>query len=266
MNITTVRWVDLDEAASSSGRCTLNIALSDRIDSIIAGEKVELFFQPIVRLTGWPQLIDVVGYEALARFCPCCLTDNVFSEADRLGKRPELELALLRQALAWLPAMPYGAFLNLNVSPAAIVHPDFASAIEFAPLKLIVFDVSANAGDVDPIQLGRMLDRVQQAGGRIAADDTGADTKSAHPAMFHQNIVKIDGTIVSEIDSIPWKQTLANAFKGMAWLVGADVVAEGIETIAELSELRSQGIGYGQGNLLARPAPAAVLFATGHAA
>lgn len=267
LNIRTARLQKLPPAPppTSHSHCQNDTELSDLADSIVAGDSIEFYFQPIVRLAGWPTTTDIVGYEAFARFCSCCRPDTVLAEMQTIRRRVEVELSIMSRAMVWIDVLPEGVFLNLNVSALTLTDPGFIELVETMPLERIVFDVAAASGDVDQAKLEQVLTLLQVAGGRIAADDTGADPRYAHPALFHQNIVKIDRSIVADIDATPWKQNVANAFKGMAWLVGADVVAEGIETNEELNELRSQGIGLGQGHLISPPAPAASMFSGGPA-
>jgi predicted signal transduction protein with EAL and GGDEF domain len=66
-------------------------------------------------------------------------------------------------------------------------------------------------------------------------------------------LIKLDRTMTRDIDSDPVRRALARALVTFGNEVGAEVIAEGIETAAELAVLIDLGIAYGQGFHLARP-------------
>ena len=68
-------------------------------------------------------------------------------------------------------------------------------------------------------------------------------------------MIKLDITLCRSIDSDPRRQALADLLAVFAQDIGADLVAEGIETQSELDTLRSFNVRYGQGYLLAKGAP-----------
>ena len=70
------------------------------------------------------------------------------------------------------------------------------------------------------------------------------------------DILKLDLALVRGIATDPARQALASAMRWFAARTGAALVAEGIESTEDLATLCSLGIGYGQGYLLGRPAPA----------
>jgi EAL domain-containing protein (putative c-di-GMP-specific phosphodiesterase class I) len=81
----------------------------------------------------------------------------------------------------------------------------------------------------------------------------------AHIVNLSPDIIKVDRDITHEIDGDPVRRALTSALVGFAADTGAELVAEGIETEAELETVRSLGIRRGQGYLLGRPAPIATL-------
>ena len=67
------------------------------------------------------------------------------------------------------------------------------------------------------------------------------------------DIIKIDGELVDGIDENPVKRAFATALKALGAELGANIVAEAVETPAQLDTLTRLGIEYGQGFLLGRP-------------
>ena len=93
---------------------------------------------------------------------------------------------------------------------------------------------------------------------RLAIDDAGAGYASMrHILLLSPDMLKLDMSLIRDIDQDRDKQSLVAALRGFAEVQGYKVVAEGIETEAELAELQTLSIGFGQGYLLSRPHPLA---------
>ncbi|MFK8025394.1 MAG: EAL domain-containing protein, partial [Ilumatobacter sp.] len=100
------------------------------------------------------------------------------------------------------------------------------------------------------------LEPLRRLGVRIAVDDVGAGFASfAHVLELKADIVKMDRSIVTGIDADPARQALAAAILELAVHLDASVVAEGVESEAELEAVYAIGIDTAQGYLLHRPAP-----------
>jgi len=78
-----------------------------------------------------------------------------------------------------------------------------------------------------------------------------------HILLLSPDMLKLDMSLIRDIDQDRDKQSLVAALRGFAEVQGYKVVAEGIETEAELAELQTLSIGFGQGYLLSRPQPLA---------
>jgi EAL domain-containing protein (putative c-di-GMP-specific phosphodiesterase class I) len=74
-------------------------------------------------------------------------------------------------------------------------------------------------------------------------------------ATLKPDIIKIDMEIVRGIDADPQRQSVFRALVGIARDLGIEVLAEGIETEAELAYVVGEGTDLVQGYLFARPAP-----------
>lgn len=88
----------------------------------------------------------------------------------------------------------------------------------------------------------------------LAVDDAGAGYSTfQHILRLRPEVIKLDRSITESIDKDRARRALATALVIFAGEVGASVVAEGIETEAELLAVRATGIGRGQGYGLGRP-------------
>ena len=89
----------------------------------------------------------------------------------------------------------------------------------------------------------------------LVIDDLGAGFSNLQRIVdLAPSIVKLDMQLVRGIDRQPRKQKLIKSIVAMCLDQGAQVVAEGIETRAELTAVIDAGVQFGQGYLLAKPA------------
>ncbi|WP_299040263.1 EAL domain-containing protein [uncultured Pseudokineococcus sp.] len=223
------------------------------------GQRRATVLQPIVDLaTGAP-----AGYEALTRFTDPAgaprRPDLVFAEAGRLGLGVQLEQATAAAALSWLPHLPPGRYLSVNLSAQALLHPATRDQLTTAATQTthqLVVELTEHDHVEDYPALVRVLDELRARGIRLAIDDTGAGYASLqHLTRLHPDIVKLDLTFVRDIDTDPARRAIARALIGLTTEIGAHLVAEGIETPAERNTLTQLGATHGQGYHLARPAP-----------
>ncbi|MEA2421272.1 MAG: hypothetical protein QOF55_371, partial [Thermoleophilaceae bacterium] len=208
-------------------------------------------FQPLVSLTTG----QVAGYEALARFPhpPARRPDEWFSVAQRVGLGPELEARALRAATE-AKNRPAGTFLTFNLSASALMS-DAAIAALPTDLTDIVIEITENERVGDDDALATRLEPLRRRGARIAVDDAGAGYSGLQQVMRIQpDIIKLDRSLVANVDSDPAKAALIDSFVRFARRTGAAVCAEGIETPEELKVLADLDVTYGQGFGLARPA------------
>ena len=90
----------------------------------------------------------------------------------------------------------------------------------------------------------------------MAVDDAGAGFASfRHILKLKPDVIKLDGSLIRNIDSSIESRALAAALVRFAEETGSKVVAECIETEAELAVLRELKVNKAQGYLLGRPAP-----------
>jgi diguanylate cyclase (GGDEF)-like protein len=208
-------------------------------------------FQPLVSLaTG-----QVAGYEALARFPhpPARRPDEWFAVAQRVGLGPALEARALRAATE-ARGRPAGTFLTFNLSASALMSDEAIAALPI-DLSDIVIEITENERVGDDDALAIRLEPLRKRGARIAVDDAGAGYSGLQQVMRIQpDIIKLDRSLVANVDSDPAKAALIDSFVRFARRTGSTVCAEGIETPEELKVLADLDVTYGQGFGLARPA------------
>ena len=228
-------------------------ALRGEIDRFLTGEGLTMVFQPIMELRNR----QIVGWEALARFhsLPLRPPNEWFAEAVEMELGVQLELMAIRSAMRSLPSVPAGAYLSVNCSPRAAMSPELEKTLgEHAPRMVV--EITEHEAIEDYAALATTLEGLRALGLRIAIDDAGAGFASLrHTLLLRPDMLKVDISLTRDIDNDRAKRALTSALISFADEMGMSIIAEGIETQAELETLQSLGVPFGQGYFLAEPAP-----------
>ncbi|MBI2238576.1 MAG: EAL domain-containing protein [Actinobacteria bacterium] len=227
---------------------------AERIRSLIRGEGLGMAFQPIVDLRDG----RIVAMEALARIAarPRRSPDWWVAEARALGLDVDLELAALHAALAHLERVPPGMYLSVNASPPTLTSPRVLEALGSVQAERVILEVTEQAPVEDQLVLEEAISKLRARGVRLAIDDAGAGFASLGNILrLAPDFIKLDISLIRGIESDEAHRATASALIRFASDIGAEIIAEGIETPAQLHALRALGVPYGQGFHLARPAP-----------
>ncbi|HSR99929.1 MAG TPA: EAL domain-containing protein [Kofleriaceae bacterium] len=197
------------------------------------------------------------AYEALVRTEEESLkrTDVFIATAERLGRIPDLGRTV-RSAVATAACdIPDDLLIFVNVHGLELADDDlFSDACALAPLaRRVVLEITERVG-LDPIAGPARVAELRKRGYRIAVDDLGAGYAALGAlATLEPDIVKLDMSLVRDLDRHPTKRRVVGAIATLCRELGSRVVAEGVETQSEFSALREAGIELIQGFLLARP-------------
>jgi EAL domain-containing protein (putative c-di-GMP-specific phosphodiesterase class I) len=216
-------------------------------------DDLTLVFQPIVDLAA----ATVAGYEALARFPGSAGPDVWFAAAAEAGVAAELEALAIHKALAAVPSLPADTFLTVNVSPHILGSAPVQDALATRPdLRRVVVELTEHTPVHDLAALRRQCDELRARGALIALDDAGSGYSGLQQlAALRPQIVKLDRALVSDADTDPVRVALAEMLGEFAGRIDAWMLAEGIETQAELAAFAQLGVPLAQGWLLGRPSP-----------
>ncbi|MDX6214304.1 MAG: hypothetical protein QOF82_3391 [Frankiales bacterium] len=226
----------------------------DRLDPVLAGAGLSVHFQP-VRKVGCGAM---VGCEALARFSaePLRTPDLWFADAQAVGLGLELEVVAVAAALRALPSLPAPMFLAINVSPATVMSGMLSDVLSGADCRRVVLELTEHVPIEDYGGVVSALSRLREHGVRVALDDTGAGYAGfRHLLGLQPDVIKLDLSLTRDIDHDVSRRALAAALVAFAGDVGAHIIAEGVETEAELETLEKLGVPWVQGYLLGRPEP-----------
>jgi EAL domain-containing protein (putative c-di-GMP-specific phosphodiesterase class I) len=226
----------------------------DRVQAVLDGHGLSMVYQPIFDI----EFHRVVGFEALARFSakPARSPDVWFRDADAVGLGQELEARAIETALA-LDLQRTDAYLACNVSPQLVLNDRIPKALLRRPLDRIVLEITEHQTIKDYSGIARVLDPLRRRGLRVAVDDAGAGYASfRHILSLKPDFIKLDMSLTRDIDSDIGRRSLAAALIGFARETQSELIAEGVETAAELATLECLGVSKAQGYFLGRPMPA----------
>ena len=154
------------------------------------------------------------------------------------------------------------ARLSINFLPNAVYSP--AACIQLTlktakascfPTDRLIFEFTENEEMADPNHVANIVATYRKMGFGTALDDFGAGYAGLNLlARFQPDIIKLDMELIRGLDaSLPQRMIVDGVMK-MCTSLGVTVIAEGIETLAELEALRALGVRYIQGYYFAKPA------------
>jgi len=216
-------------------------------------------FHPIVDISQ----STVWGYEALVRGTEGQGAGQILSQVDD-ANRYKFDQACRVKAIELAGTLFPDAEtkLSINFLPNAVYEPaaciratlDAARRVGFAHQQ-IMFEFTENERMVDVAHVQRIITEYRKQGFSTALDDFGAGYAGLNLlAAFQPDLIKIDMDLIRGIAASPARQAIIACLMMLARTLDMMVIAEGIETEAELLTLRAAGIRLFQGYLFAKPA------------
>ena len=240
----------------------VNPTRANQLRSIIAEQAIEPHFHPIVDLSsGTP-----IGYEMLARGrVPFEDPERLFGAARALGLAWDLEKACRAAALERIAALEGGApglLFFVNVSPDIITDPRFIEGFTLETLRRLgidqrslVLEITEKESILDHTVFESLIRHYADQGFQVALDDFGAGYSGLQTLVTcAPHFLKLDRAIVRDVHLHDYKQLLVRSLLSFTSNTETRLIAEGVESMAELSTLVRLGVRYGQGFLFAEPA------------
>jgi EAL domain-containing protein (putative c-di-GMP-specific phosphodiesterase class I) len=220
-----------------------------RLEHMLAARAFHPVFQPMVGLSDG----DVIGYEALTRFDDGAAPDVRFAEADRYGLGREFEEAAITAILDAAERLSVDRWLCINITPHLLLEPHWVERLLGGPRRRVIVELTEHSPIEDYARLRRILADLP-ASVSVAVDDAGAGYASLrHIYELRPQYVKLDISLVHEIEKDPVRQALVAGLVHFAEDTGSRLIAEGIETEAEAAVMRMLHVTLGQGFLFGYP-------------
>ena len=229
-------------------------------DGASLGFDFSVAFQPILDLeTGAP-----FAYEALARGPDGEGAASVLGQVtpeNRYAFDQQCRVKAIEGAVA-AGILDTPARLSINFLPNAVYSPRACIQLTLKtaakagfPTERLIFEFTEQEEMADADHVANIVRTYREMGFGTAIDDFGAGHAGLGLlARFQPDLIKLDMELVRGIDSSLPRRVIVEGVAGMCRRLGIILIAEGVETGAELAALRGLGIRYAQGYLIARPA------------
>ena len=257
------------------GRCRLfcaqldqqprrSVKLQSELHRALDQQRFRLAYQPQVRLHD----SEVIGVEALlrlelpgrgpispARFVPLLEASGLIH---RVGAWVLQEAAEQCRAISAMRGRP--TRMSVNASPEQLRDPNFLEAVQaaldgsgLAP-ELLEIELTEGMLMTDVESSLRALAALKSLGVRVAVDDFGTGYSSlSYLKRFPVDTLKIDRAFITDLTEDAKDQAICAAIIHLGRRMGMEVIAEGVETEAQLELLRADGCHLVQGYLTGRP-------------
>lgn len=241
-----------------------NLRIANNLRRAAERDEFVLHYQPCINLGSG----EIVGVEALMRWqhpkLGLILPDRFISLAEDTGLiRPLGDWALetaCRQAVAWQQAGYKPLRFAVNLSVSQFRQPDLVRRVRnivertgIAP-ECLELEITESMIMEDPATYQTVIGELNAMGMTLSIDDFGTGYSSlSYLRDLPVNALKIDKSFVAGIPTDDHQTGITRAIISMAQTLGKRIIAEGIETDAQLDFLRSQGCDEGQGFLISRP-------------
>ncbi|MBY0578168.1 MAG: GGDEF domain-containing protein [Burkholderiales bacterium] len=230
------------------------------LQDIIENCSLTAVFQPIVDMRSG----SIMGYEGLIRGpsdSPLHAPIALLQTAEMHGRLFEIERLCRKVTLESFMRLNLGGRLFLNISPECLIEPLFKDgetlklihSLGINPDKIIIELTEAHPTYDYPL-LRDAVNHYRNMGFRVAIDDLGEGFSNLRLwSELRPDFVKIDMHFVQGINQDSVKHQFVSSIQQIAEKTETRVIAEGIETFAELAVIKNLNIALGQGYLVGRP-------------
>lgn len=213
-------------------------------------------FQPIVDL----HQRTIFAYEALVRGPGNQPASEILAGVNEQSRYRFDQLCRVK-ALELASTLHMPTQLSINFMPNAVYRAETclrmtlraAARLNF-PHERIIFEITEGERITDHAHLREIVREYKRQGFKTAIDDFGAGYAGLNLLTeFQPDIIKLDMALIRNIDQDRVRQTIVTGVLYVCRELGISVIAEGIETLAELVFLRDAGVQLFQGYYFARP-------------
>jgi diguanylate cyclase (GGDEF)-like protein len=243
-------------------------ALELDLRKALALGEFEVFYQPLINLA----TNKVSCFEALLRWRHpqrgMVMPGDFIPLAEEIGLIGSLGAWVLKKACTEAAGWPGNIMVAVNLSPvhfkSGALVLDVISALSESglPAHRLELEITETVLLQDTDATMSTLNQLRELGAHIAMDDFGTGYSSlGYLQKFPFSKIKIDRSFVHNLLVKPESLAIVRAVTGLGSTLGMTTTAEGVETIGQLEQLRSEGCCEVQGYLFSKPRPANELVA-----
>ncbi|WP_444994635.1 EAL domain-containing protein [Aliikangiella sp. IMCC44359] len=243
------------------------ISMEAELKKALAQKEFELYYQPQVDLSNG----SICSFEALIRWNhpqKGLLSPNTFIP---ITEETKLIIPIgywilhqvCEQLKDWNSRTKQKTSIAINLSVIQLSHPDFLSHIEnmikenAIPTNQITLEITESLSLDNPQKFITILDKLKSLGFKISIDDFGTGYSNlSYLKRFPIDEIKIDKDFVNHMTTNPHDKAIVTMIIAIAHNLGIRVVAEGVETKAQLALLSKSYCDVIQGFYFSKPVPA----------
>jgi diguanylate cyclase (GGDEF)-like protein len=236
-------------------------AIQQDLQSAVAQGELELHYQPQATIGG-----EIIGFEALLRWhhpSRGLIPPKTFIPiAEETGLIVEIGEWVLRESCREAATWPIPLQVAVNLSPVQFRHGDLQTLVHTVLLETglaadrLELEITEGVLIADFTRTVSVLRRLKALGVRIAMDDFGTGYSSlSYLQSFPFDKIKIDQSFISNLENNRQSAAIVRAVVSLAHGLGLPVIAEGVESSAQLEFLTRETVDEVQGYLLGRPHP-----------
>ena len=225
------------------------------LEECFGSNMLKLAVQPIVRSGS----SEVVAYEALLRSDHPILKGplSVLQVADRNNRLVDIGAKVFELAATWVPVIPDPISLFVNISPEQLADSERLYR-DLKPLHHVANRITVEITEQSNLHAivgwDESIQMLAETGFSVAVDDLGAGYNSLKIlADLQPRYIKMDMSLVRNIDTEPRKQRLVQLISTFAAATNSLSIAEGVETEEERAALIDCGTDLLQGYFFAKP-------------
>ena len=256
---THVDYLLYDEESQLSKKIQKNLRMAEKLNQAVKEHRIVPYYQPIYDLKSG----KISKYECLARMI--CEDGSVIGPmqfldvAKRTRQYPKITRLMIDQALECRTCT--GHTLSVNISTDDILNEETRRFLlerlrQLKERQSLIFEILENQEILDdPVIMG-FIEEVKALGGKIAIDDFGSGYANFHyMTRISADIIKIDGTLIRNIDRDENACAAVEAIATFARKIGMKTVAEFVHSREVLETVKRIGIDCAQGFYLGKPQP-----------
>jgi diguanylate cyclase (GGDEF)-like protein/PAS domain S-box-containing protein len=251
---------------SIHSKAMVMLQLENDLRRAIGRDEFVLCYQPIIslknfRISGFEALIrwrhPVRGLVSPTQFIPMAEDTGLINAIGYWTLREAC-----RQLKSWqeqFPGKP-SLVISVNLSTKQFAQADLIDQIEKVlqitglESRFLKLEITESVLIENAERVKTMLVKMQELGVRLSLDDFGTGYSSlSYMHSFPIDTLKIDRSFVTDVDTELGKIEIIRTVVGLAWNLGMDTVAEGVETKTQMYQLKALKCNFAQGYYFAKP-------------
>ncbi|RUM62378.1 MAG: EAL domain-containing protein, partial [Sulfurimonas sp.] len=182
------------------------------------------------------------------------VTDDLLYRFDQACRVKAIEMA---------SALGMQTDLSINFLPNAVYEPEacIQATLEVSqrvgwPTHRLIFEITETEEIEDYIFVNKFIQTIKGYGARVAIDDFGTGYANfEHIISLDVDFIKIDGSLIRNIDTNSESQAIAEAIVAFSQKLGSKTIVEFVHNEAVYEKVKAMGADYSQGYFLGEPSP-----------